>query len=50
MKPVMVAPSLGSDATQTMRFSYSAKVPPSPAYDSSTVTSPDPMTLPLPPR
>jgi signal peptidase I len=42
MKPVSELHS-ASAPTQTMAFSYSAKVPSSPAYDSTTVTSPDPI-------
>jgi signal peptidase I len=42
MKPV-VEQRLGSDSPQTMTFSYSATVPRSPAYDSTTATSPDPI-------
>jgi signal peptidase I len=42
MKPV-VERQLASDSPQTMTFSYSATVPRSPAYDSTTATSPDPI-------
>lgn len=42
MKPVTER-HLTSGPNHTMTFSYSAKVPRSPAYDSTTATSPDPI-------
>lgn len=41
MKPV--ARAINTSAAPSMAFSYSAKVPRSPAYDGTTVTSPDPV-------
>jgi signal peptidase I len=41
--PTVRAQSTAASDTRTMTYSYSAKVPKSPAYDSTTVTSPDPV-------
>jgi signal peptidase I len=43
MKPLAETRSGTADPGQTMTFSYSATVPPSPAYDGTTVTSPEPI-------
>jgi hypothetical protein len=42
MKPAFMR-NAGSTSSQSMTFSYSASVPKSPAYDSTEVTSPDPI-------
>ena len=43
MKPALENANVSSGTAQTMTFSYSAKVPRSPAYDGTTVTSPEPI-------
>ncbi|MBL7254995.1 hypothetical protein JKJ07_11795 [Actinoplanes sp. LDG1-01] len=42
-KPVTATVAVPPGPAQTTTFSYSARVPPSPAYDGTTVTSPDPV-------
>ncbi len=43
MKPAASTKKDNSDSTQSITFSYSATVKPSAAYDTTTVTSPDPI-------
>jgi len=43
MKPVTQLEKANPEPGQTMTFAYSAKVPPTAAYDGTTVTSPDPI-------
>ncbi|MFF5293793.1 DUF5305 family protein [Paractinoplanes globisporus] len=43
MKPIVETHRAGAAPGQSMTFSYSASVPRSAAYDSTTVTSPDPV-------